>query len=62
MNPLFPPGAEMRIPCPRCPDGSFWTRNGRTCPRCNGHAVLNADGSQVTGDDDDQTEDDDGEA
>ena len=35
-------------PCPACPDGSVWTVNGptsKTCPVCNGYAVVNLDGS-----------------
>ena len=30
-------------PCPACPDGSVWTRDGPTgkvCPVCKGHAIL----------------------
>ena len=37
-------------PCPACPDGSVWTRDGTTgatCPVCKGHAALNLDGSPL---------------
>ena len=33
----------MRIPCPSCPDGNEWSRNGptgRACPTCKGKAYL----------------------
>ena len=35
--------AELRGPCPECPDGQVWTSEGptgRTCPRCKGHAII----------------------
>ena len=33
---------NMRIPCPYCPDGNLWTRDGPTgtCPVCGGKAFL----------------------
>ena len=34
---------DRRVPCPECPDGQVWTREGptgRTCGRCKGHAVI----------------------
>ena len=38
-------------PCPACPDGSVWTRegpSGATCKVCKGFAVVNLDGSPLT--------------
>ena len=37
-------------PCPSCPDGNVWGADGpttKTCPVCNGHAVVNFDGSPI---------------
>jgi hypothetical protein len=35
-------------PCDQCPDGYEWAGDGptgRACHKCNGHAILKADGS-----------------
>ena len=32
-----------RVPCPECPDGQVWDKNGPTnevCPRCLGEAFI----------------------
>jgi hypothetical protein len=45
------------IPCPCCPDGYVWNRNGptsQTCPICGGTAELNRDGSRTNAPADDE--------
>lgn len=42
-------GLGMR-PCPACPDGQTWTRDGptgATCQICGGYGVVNMDGSPL---------------
>lgn len=37
-------------PCPSCPDGYVWNRDGqtpRTCPTCKGFAVVHMDGTPL---------------
>ena len=36
----------MRIPCPSCPDGNEWNREGptgRACPACHGNGYIGED-------------------
>lgn len=42
--------ASAARPCPACPDGYVWTANGpigKTCPVCNGHAVVQRNGAPI---------------
>ena len=39
----------MRIPCPSCPDGNEWSREGptgRACQTCKGKAYIERDARQ----------------
>ena len=41
---------DEAIPCPACHDGNEWSSDGptgRACRVCNGHALVNRDGSPL---------------